>query len=128
MICEVKSSVTMPHNNKRQNNFNKFNNRNRGKSFHRGKKYQPNSFQRSGPKKERPNAEQLTEQDVGITEYISQHPGFSGIIKARFSDFHVNEIDWEGNVAKLTDTNVPEDLNEGLFCVIFLYCLLSYVL
>lgn len=112
----LSTRLTMSQNNKKLNHFNKFNNRNRGKGFHRGKKNQPNHFQRTGPKKERPNAEQLTEQDVGITEYISQHPGFSGIIKARFSDFHVNEIDWDGKVAKLTDTSLPEDFNgSGLF-------------
>lgn len=100
-------------------NFNRFNNRNKGKVFHRGRNNHSNNFQRCGPKKERPKAEQLAEKDVGITEYISQDSGFSGIIKARFSDFHVNEIDWEGKVAKLTDMSVPEDIEEGLLLKAF---------
>ncbi|GJQ67294.1 hypothetical protein Trydic_g8195 [Trypoxylus dichotomus] len=55
--------------------------------------------------------EQLTEQDVGITEYISQLKGFSGILKARFSDFQVNEINSDGEVAYFTDNNIPEGFN-----------------
>lgn len=54
-----------------------------------------------------PISVRLTEHDAGITEYISNHSGFSGIIKQRYSDFHVNEIDSEGNVVTLTTTNVP---------------------
>lgn len=46
--------------------------------------------------------------DVGITEYLGSHEGFSGIIKMRFQDFIVNEIDEEGNVVHLTDMNLPK--------------------
>lgn len=60
-------------------------------------------------KGKRVQAEQLTESEVGITEYISKLDGFSGVIKARFSDFQVNEIDVEGKTAKLTDTSIPKD-------------------
>ncbi|KAI0238771.1 TRUD domain-containing protein [Lamellibrachia satsuma] len=49
----------------------------------------------------------LCEQDVGIIEYISSHPGFSGIIKQRYSDFLVNEIDLAGEVVRLTDLSCP---------------------
>lgn len=59
----------------------------------------------------RAQAEQLSEKDVGITEYVTDVPGFSGVIKARFSDFHVNEIDSEGKIAKLTDTKHPESFH-----------------
>lgn len=90
-----------------------FSNRSKG-GFHRGKGNRNNHFQKSGPKKDRPKAAQLCEQDVGITEYMRKEPGFSGIIKARFSDFHVNEIDCEGTVAKLTNTDIPEHFNQGL--------------
>uniref|UniRef100_A0A8C6WE08 Pseudouridylate synthase 7 homolog n=1 Tax=Neogobius melanostomus TaxID=47308 RepID=A0A8C6WE08_9GOBI len=38
----------------------------------------------------------LTEVDVGITKYISDHEGFSGILKERYSDFVVHEINKEG--------------------------------
>lgn len=38
---------------------------------------------------------------------MSPVPGFTGVIKHRISDFQVNEIDLDGNVAKLTDTKAP---------------------
>ena len=57
--------------------------------------------------------EQLLEKDVGITEYINQGEGFSAVFKARFSDFHVNEIDPENQVAKLTDTSIPAEFKLG---------------
>lgn len=46
---------------------------------------------------------------MGITEYVGDHEGFLGVIKARFSDFHVNEISKTGEIAKLTDLSVPKD-------------------
>lgn len=51
----------------------------------------------------------LKESDIGITEYISKHSGFSAIIKDRYKDFHVNEIDLDGHVAKLTHQDIPHD-------------------
>ncbi|KAF5274877.1 hypothetical protein FQA39_LY07059 [Lamprigera yunnana] len=51
----------------------------------------------------------FTEKEVGITEYLSAVEGFSGVIKARFSDFHVNEINNYGEIAKLTDLSPPAD-------------------
>ncbi|OLL22513.1 hypothetical protein NEOLI_002658 [Neolecta irregularis DAH-3] len=51
----------------------------------------------------------LTEDSVGITEFI--HPealGFSGIIKQRYTDFLVNEVDEHGNVIHLTEIGKPE--------------------
>jgi hypothetical protein len=62
------------------------------------------------------NKPRLMEKDVGITEYISTHEGFSGIIKQRFSDFHVNEITLEGSIAKLTDLAPPVDVGEYEIC------------
>lgn len=57
--------------------------------------------------------DKLEESDVGITEFINKDlKGFSGIIKARFSDFQVNEIDLHDNVAKLTNTDIPEVFRE----------------
>nr|CAI5848544.1 unnamed protein product [Callosobruchus analis] len=55
---------------------------------------------------------QLSEKEVGITEYLSCLEGFPAIIKARYSDFQVREISLDGKVAKLTDTSYPKD-----FCV-----------
>lgn len=49
----------------------------------------------------------LFEKDVKITEYVGKTVGFIGVIKARFSDFQVNEIDLDGNVAKLTNLSLP---------------------
>ncbi|KAG8225011.1 hypothetical protein J437_LFUL006022 [Ladona fulva] len=43
-----------------------------------------------------------TEADVGITEYIGAHKGFSAVIKQRYSDFHVSEINQEGRLVELT--------------------------
>ncbi|XP_052753373.1 pseudouridylate synthase 7 homolog [Galleria mellonella] len=50
----------------------------------------------------------LTEKDIGVTEYVSDHEGFSGIIKARYSDFQVAEINEKGEIAKLTDLEPPK--------------------
>lgn len=51
----------------------------------------------------------LKESESGITEYIGKHPGFFAIIKERYNDFHVNEIDLDGQVAKLTQQDIPRD-------------------
>ncbi|XP_074644790.1 pseudouridylate synthase 7 homolog [Tubulanus polymorphus] len=47
------------------------------------------------------------EIDVGITEYVSDHESFTGIIKQRFSDFLVNEIALNGEVTHLTNLSKP---------------------
>uniref|UniRef100_A0A803KPS8 TRUD domain-containing protein n=1 Tax=Chenopodium quinoa TaxID=63459 RepID=A0A803KPS8_CHEQI len=52
----------------------------------------------------------VDEPDVGILCYISQLPGFRGILKQRYSDFIVNEVDLDGNVVHLTSLHVsPEE-------------------
>jgi len=54
-----------------------------------------------------------SEASVGILTYLNKNDseipssGFSCILKHRFSDFNVNEIDPEGNVAYLTDSELP---------------------
>ena len=50
----------------------------------------------------------LSETDVGITEFISDYDGFSGIVKDKYSDFQVHEIARSGEVAKLTTFALPE--------------------
>nr|CAG8493961.1 737_t:CDS:10 [Entrophospora candida] len=53
-------------------------------------------------------------RDVGITEFIdSSIPGFFGLIKERYSDFLVYEIDKKGNIVHLTnfDINHANDHN-----------------
>ena len=50
----------------------------------------------------------MTEARAGITAYIDPDlPGFQGIIKQRFTDFMVNEIDLAGNVCRLTSLDPP---------------------
>nr|XP_018897314.1 PREDICTED: pseudouridylate synthase 7 homolog isoform X1 [Bemisia tabaci] len=55
----------------------------------------------------------LSEEDVGITQYVSSVPGFEAVIKQRYSDFQVNEIDLEGNIAKLTSLAAPPPEKKG---------------
>uniref|UniRef100_A0A674AYT4 Pseudouridylate synthase 7 homolog n=1 Tax=Salmo trutta TaxID=8032 RepID=A0A674AYT4_SALTR len=51
----------------------------------------------------------LTELDVGILKFVSEHQGFSGILKERYSDFVVHEINKEGKTVLLDDLSVPEE-------------------
>lgn len=79
--------------------------------FNDKKRFKPNSAgdsTNSAVKREFRHYEQLSEKDIGATQYISDVKGFSGIIKARFSDFHVNEIDLDGKICILTDTKIPK--------------------
>ncbi|XP_061629609.1 pseudouridylate synthase 7 homolog [Phyllopteryx taeniolatus] len=54
----------------------------------------------------------LTELDVGICKYVSDHEGFSGILKERYSDFVVHEISKEGKIVHLDDLSIPKDVPE----------------
>ncbi|GAB2277577.1 hypothetical protein Dimus_012286 [Dionaea muscipula] len=54
----------------------------------------------------------IEEPDVGIFCYISQLPGFRGILKQRYSDFIVNEVDLDGNVVHLTTLELPLEMVE----------------
>ena len=49
-----------------------------------------------------------SECDVGILQYCSKHEGFCGILKQRYSDFLVNEINIDGRTVHLTSTELPE--------------------
>ncbi|CAG8547070.1 4227_t:CDS:10 [Cetraspora pellucida] len=54
----------------------------------------------------------IQEQDVGLTEYVDASiPGFSAIIKQRYSDFLVYEIDQDENIVHITNTDLPKDNN-----------------
>uniref|UniRef100_A0A0B7AA66 TRUD domain-containing protein n=1 Tax=Arion vulgaris TaxID=1028688 RepID=A0A0B7AA66_9EUPU len=55
----------------------------------------------------------LTETQAGITEYLGSHKGFSAVIKQRYSDFIVNEIDMLGNVVQLTQMELSECLDKS---------------
>lgn len=48
------------------------------------------------------------ESDVGISEYVSKGAGFSAILKQRYSDFQVHEIDMNGTVIHLTDQSIVD--------------------
>ena len=49
-----------------------------------------------------------SEYDVGISQFCSAHEGFSGILKQRYSDFLVNEINFDGETVHFTSTELPE--------------------
>ncbi|XP_066523202.1 pseudouridylate synthase 7 homolog isoform X2 [Hoplias malabaricus] len=54
----------------------------------------------------------LSEVDVGIHKFVSDHKGFSGILKERYSDFVVHEINKEGKIVRLDDLSVPVEAKE----------------
>ena len=52
----------------------------------------------------------LRERDVGISEYFSTEQGkFEGIVKQRFEDFMVYEVNTEGEIVHLKELALPED-------------------
>ncbi|WCJ43912.1 hypothetical protein M5689_024619 [Euphorbia peplus] len=56
----------------------------------------------------------MEESEVGISCYISQLPGFRGILKQRYSDFIVNEVDTDASVVHLTSMDVPHEMIEAV--------------
>ena len=56
-------------------------------------------------KKQEKNFTNLSENDFGITEYLNTKKGFSCVLKHRYSDFIVNEIDINGKIVWLKDSN-----------------------
>ena len=52
----------------------------------------------------------FVESSFGLTSYLSSHDGFSGILKMRYQDFLVNEIDSDQIVLYLNSLvyNEPE--------------------
>ncbi|XP_046392653.1 pseudouridylate synthase 7 homolog [Ischnura elegans] len=57
-----------------------------------------------------------SEEDVGIKHYVGQHQGFSAVIKQRYSDFHVSEIDLKGDIVQLTtlETTIGDSASDGV--------------
>lgn len=90
-------------------------NKNRSKGgFKKGKRFQKPQFDRKNfsnnpAKKPYRHLDQVTEDEVGICEFLSDLPGFTGVIKARYSDFHVSEVDLNGEIAVLTNTDIPKE-------------------
>ncbi|XP_050691290.1 pseudouridylate synthase 7 homolog isoform X2 [Eriocheir sinensis] len=52
------------------------------------------------------------EEDIGITTFAGEHTGFFGIIKQRYSDFQVNEVDSQGEIIAVTNQIIPDDPEE----------------
>ncbi|CAN4111257.1 unnamed protein product [Withania somnifera] len=55
----------------------------------------------------------MDESHVGISCYISNLPGFRGILKQRYCDFIVNEVDLDENVVHLTSLEAPKECPEN---------------
>lgn len=53
-----------------------------------------------------------TEEDVGITTFMTSTDGFDGALKQRYSDFIVREITSSGVVVSLTSQAIPQDAPE----------------
>ncbi|XP_076277705.1 pseudouridine synthase 7 [Lasioglossum baleicum] len=68
--------------------------------------------QNDGKRKRLDVGRRLKEHEVGITEFIGDK-GFFGVIKERYTDFHVNEITLDGEIVKLTNQDIPEDPTEN---------------
>ncbi|ESW19147.1 hypothetical protein PHAVU_006G100200 [Phaseolus vulgaris] len=56
----------------------------------------------------------VEEDEVGISCFISDLPGFRGILKQRYSDFIVNEVDRDGAVVQLSSLDAPEEELESV--------------
>jgi tRNA pseudouridine13 synthase len=50
----------------------------------------------------------VTESTVGIARFMNTAKGFQGILKQRYADFIVREVDLEGNIVRLTDIAPPK--------------------
>jgi len=48
------------------------------------------------------------ERKFGISAYCSPHEGFAAVVKARYSDFVVHEVDRDGNIARLESLETPQ--------------------
>ncbi|KAL5712506.1 tRNA pseudouridine(13) synthase [Ranunculus cassubicifolius] len=78
------------------------------KPFSSGSTLKPSNF----PLLELLTMKSLEEADVGISCYISNLPGFRGILKHRYSDFIVNEVGLDGKVVHLTCLDAPIESEE----------------
>ncbi|KAK8390357.1 hypothetical protein O3P69_010205 [Scylla paramamosain] len=60
----------------------------------------------------KPEPRKSVEKNVGITEYAGDHAGFFGIIKQRYCDFIVNEVNSGGEIVCITEQMVPHEPEE----------------
>ncbi len=51
----------------------------------------------------------ITDEDAGIRGYLTESEGYDGMMKQRFEDFVVREIDASGRVVRLTSQTLPVD-------------------
>mmetsp|Transcript_31966 Transcript_31966/g.48634 ORF Transcript_31966/g.48634 Transcript_31966/m.48634 type:complete len:499 (+) Transcript_31966:190-1686(+) len=49
------------------------------------------------------------EERFGISEYLSDEPGFAAVLKARYSDFLVHETNRNGEIARLESLEAPKE-------------------
>ncbi|KAI5296053.1 hypothetical protein KEM52_005866 [Ascosphaera acerosa] len=57
----------------------------------------------------------LREVQVGITDFVSPElAGFEGVLKKRYTDFLVNEIELNGQVLHLRSTELPADFKRAV--------------
>ena len=49
----------------------------------------------------------VTEPVVGIARFMNSAKGFQAILRQRYVDFIVREVDLEGNIVRLTDIAAP---------------------
>ncbi|KAF3892343.1 Pseudouridine synthase, TruD [Trichophyton interdigitale] len=62
-----------------------------------------------------PDAQAVKEAEVGITQFVSPDlPGFSGVVKKRYTDFLVNEILPSGEVLHLKDMELSTALKTAI--------------
>lgn len=79
------------------------------KKIQEQKEEQENSKASSTAKRKIPEPQGISNETlVGITEYVKKSEGFSAVLKQRYSDFIVNEIDYHGNVVHLTNQTIPK--------------------
>ncbi|XP_072952200.1 multisubstrate pseudouridine synthase 7 [Typha angustifolia] len=70
------------------------------------------SFPIPPPSKTLAMAKTLDESDVGISCFVSSLPGFRGVLKQRYSDFIVNEVDCDGKIVRLTSFDLPPNCSD----------------
>mmetsp|Transcript_6937 Transcript_6937/g.14465 ORF Transcript_6937/g.14465 Transcript_6937/m.14465 type:complete len:745 (-) Transcript_6937:156-2390(-) len=56
------------------------------------------------------------ERRFGIAAYASPHEGFAAVVKARYSDFIVHEVDMNGNIARLENLQTQPNNNSSPKC------------
>ncbi|XP_067646698.1 pseudouridylate synthase 7 homolog [Eurosta solidaginis] len=55
----------------------------------------------------------LREEQVGITQFLTEGSGFFGVVKSKMNDFLINEIDANGKVSQFNNLTVPMILEEN---------------